>query len=91
MGTPGRKIIDGATHIKMAGEDIVVRAQIHTLGGFSAHASQEQLIGWLSHFTKQPKVYLVHGEDGAKQELQSAIREKGWNVTIPQLNDTIRF
>ncbi|MEC8450105.1 MAG: MBL fold metallo-hydrolase RNA specificity domain-containing protein, partial [Pseudomonadota bacterium] len=45
----------------------------------------------LSHFTKQPKVYLVHGEDGAKQELQSAIREKGWNVTIPQLNDTIRF
>ena len=91
MGTPGRKIIDGATHVKMAGEDIAVRAQIHTLGGFSAHASQEQLIDWLSHFNTLPKIYLIHGEEGAKHTLQSAIKEKGWNAFIPHFEETIRF
>ena len=91
MGTPGRKIIDGATHVKMAGEDIAVRAQIHTLGGFSAHASQEQLIDWLSHFNTLPKIYLIHGEEGAKHTLQRAIKEKGWNAFIPHFEETIRF
>ena len=91
MGTPGRKIIDGATHVKMAGEDIAVRAQIHTLGGFSAHASQEQLIDWLSHFNTLPNIYLIHGEEGAKHILQRAIKEKGWNSFIPHFEETIRF
>ena len=91
MGTPGRKMVDGATRIKMAGEDIAIRAQIHTLGGFSAHASQSQLINWLSHFEKTPKIYLVHGEEGAKQTLCSAIKEKGWEATIPHLNETLSF
>ena len=90
MGTPGRTIIDGAKHIKMAGENIAVNAQIHTLGGFSAHASQTQLIEWINHFTQPyPKLFLIHGEQDAKLTLQMALKEKGWASTIPIPNQTI--
>jgi metallo-beta-lactamase family protein len=92
MGTPGRTLVDGATHMKIVGEDIKVRAQIHTLGGFSAHASQTQLIQWLNSFTaKKPKLFLVHGEANAKVALQEAVKQTGWSATIPTLDQTITF
>ncbi|GGF69661.1 MBL fold metallo-hydrolase RNA specificity domain-containing protein [Alteromonas lipolytica] len=92
VGTPGRILVDGATHIRMAGEDIAVKAQIHTLGGFSAHASQSQLIDWFSHFENpKPRLYLVHGEDTAKQALKSALAAKGWRAEIATHAKTITF
>ena len=92
MGTPGRAIIDGATSVRMAGEEIAVKAAIHTLGGFSAHASQTQLLDWLSHFEKsRPQLFLVHGEAGAKQALKEAAQQRGWDSTIPELGQTIHF
>lgn len=91
-GTPGRTLIDGATHMKIVGEDIKVQASIHTLGGFSAHASQTQLIDWLSGFTlKKPKLFLVHGEHSAKLALQEAVKQVGWAATIAILGQTIIF
>ncbi|MEW9797328.1 MBL fold metallo-hydrolase RNA specificity domain-containing protein [Alteromonas sp. CYL-A6] len=90
MGTPGRILVDGAKHIKMAGENIAVNAQIHTLGGFSAHASQSQLIEWVNHFKpSKPKLFLVHGEEMAKQALQSELKKQGWSPTIPEPRQTI--
>ncbi len=92
MGTPGRRIIDGATSVKMAGEDIVVKAQIHTLGGFSAHACQSQLLDWLDHFKEsQPQLFLVHGESEAKRALKSAAGSRGWTARIPEKRETISF
>ena len=92
LGTPGRTLIDGAQSIRMAGEEIVVRAAIHTLGGFSAHASQSQLLEWLSHFERsQPRLFLVHGEDTAKRALKQAAEARGWQATIPALGQTIEF
>ncbi|MDY6929729.1 MAG: MBL fold metallo-hydrolase [Pseudomonadota bacterium] len=90
IGTPGRTLIDGATHIRVAGEDIAVKAQIHTLGGFSAHASQAQLIDWFSQFTHpKPRLYLVHGENMAKQTLKDALAEHHWCAEIPGYGHTI--
>ena len=92
VGTPGRALIDGAQNFKVAGEEIAVRARIHTLGGFSAHASQSQLISWVEGFKgSHPKLYLVHGEEGAKAALQLALKEKGWHAEIPALNQVVRF
>jgi len=92
IGTPGRTLVDGAKTIKLAGEEIVVRAKVHTLGGFSAHASKTQLLDWLSHFKgNKPRLYLVHGEDGAKQSLKDSVKQLGWNVTIPELGQKITF
>lgn len=92
MGTPGRALVDGAKQYKIGGEDIVVKAKIHTMGGFSAHASQSQLIDWVNGFTeKKPRIYLVHGEASAKTALQSALQSNGWSSEIPELHDTIQF
>jgi metallo-beta-lactamase family protein len=92
IGTLGRTLIDGAERVKVAGESIAVRAKIHTLGGFSAHASQSQLIDWLSRFTtRKPRLYLVHGEAEAKQALKDAVKPLGWEATIPELGQQITF
>ncbi|RDV29160.1 MBL fold metallo-hydrolase [Alteromonas aestuariivivens] len=90
IGTPGRTLVDGTERIRIAGESIVVRAQIHTLGGFSAHASQSQLTDWLAHFSDpRPQLFLVHGEEETKQALKQHLSQFGWKAKIPQLNQTI--
>lgn len=72
-GTLGRRIIDGAKSISLWGERINVAAQIHTIGGLSAHADQAGLIAWLNHFKDSPPVMLVHGETTAMQALKAKI------------------
>jgi metallo-beta-lactamase family protein len=91
-GTPGRRLVDGVKEFRIGGEEVSVKAQVHTLGGFSAHASQSQLFDWLSHFKdKRPRVYLVHGEAGAKLAFQSFLADRDWSAQIPELNETISF
>ncbi len=61
-GTLGRKIIDGAKFIKIYHEDIIVRAKIYTINGFSAHADQKELLEWMQEFERLDRVFLIHGE-----------------------------
>ncbi|MDH5424063.1 MAG: MBL fold metallo-hydrolase [Gammaproteobacteria bacterium] len=89
-GTPGRAIIDGAKTFRIGDEEIAVKATIHTLGGFSAHASQSQLVDWVSNFnTAQPQLYLVHGEAEAKSMLQKRLSTDGWQANIPEHGECI--
>lgn len=89
-GTLGRTIVDGAETVKLLHQRIAVRAQVHTLGGFSAHASQSQLIDWVSHFKSRPELYLVHGELEKMQVLQKVLDERlGWKANIPEPGDRI--
>ena len=89
-GTPGRAIVDGAENIKVLHQRIAVKAKIHTLGGFSAHAGQSQLIDWVSHFDHHPELYLVHGELEKMQALQQALRERlNWIANIPEPGEQI--
>ncbi len=92
IGTPGRALVDGAKYFRMAGEEIAVNATIHTLGGFSAHASQAQLLDWVSHFNKpRPQLFLVHGEATAKDVLKRKLIEAGWSAEIAGNAETISF
>jgi len=75
-GTLGRQIVDGAKVVEVLGENIVVRAQIHTLGGFSAHADQSELIDWVSRFTNSPEIFIVHGEEKASLDFQALIQQR---------------
>ncbi len=89
-GTPGRAIVDGADTVKMLHQRIAVKAKIHTLGGFSAHAGQSQLLDWASHFEHRPELYLVHGELEKMQVLQQALRERlNWIANIPEPGEQI--
>jgi len=84
-GTLGRALVDGAEHVKLLHQRIAVKAKIHTLGGFSAHAGQSQLLDWVSHFEHHPELYLVHGELEKMQALQLALRERlNWIANIPE-------
>ncbi|NJB66630.1 metallo-beta-lactamase family protein [Desulfobaculum xiamenense] len=84
-GTPGRKIVDGAKKIRILGEEIAVKAKVFTIGGFSAHAGQSQILEWLEHFrTQDMKVFLVHGENSAQHTLAELITQRfGLEVHIP--------
>lgn len=68
-GTLGRNLVDGAETIRLWGADIKVRSPIHTIGGLSAHADQDDLLTWYGGFAGQPPVYLVHGEPDAQRVL----------------------
>lgn len=75
-GTPGRALVDGAKHIRLWGEEIRVAAQVHTIGGLSAHADQPALKNWYANFKGRPPVTLVHGEERAIEGLSGCLREQ---------------
>ncbi len=92
IGTPGRALVDGAKVFRIGGDKIAVNAAIHTLGGFSAHASQSQLLDWISHFNKpHPRLFLIHGEAEAKTALQERLATEGWKADIPHNGESITF
>ena len=76
-GTLGRAIVDGAKKVKIMGEDIVVKAKVHTLGGFSAHADRDELYSWLKGFSRLPgKIFIVHGEESLSLEFAAFLKGK---------------
>jgi len=92
-GTLGRKLVDGDKSVKIFGERIAVRAQIHKLGGFSAHAGQSDLLKWFNALAPcRPKVVLTHGEDKPRQVLSDIIRHRyGLQPVLPQYGATIEI
>ncbi|PJJ09354.1 metallo-beta-lactamase family protein [Flavobacterium sp. 1] len=76
-GTRGRKMLEGATDIKIRGRYFEVKAKIVGIEGLSAHGDQKDLINWLSDLEEKPKkIFLVHGENEPADELRVKIQEK---------------
>lgn len=93
-GTLGRRLVDGARTITLFGERVPVRAEIHTIGGLSAHADQPALLDWLSHFRGAPqRSFVVHGERTAAEALVDAIAQRfAWPaVSIPVAGQVYRL
>jgi metallo-beta-lactamase family protein len=76
-GTLGRQLVDHQPEVRIHGRPVRVAAQVHTLGGLSAHADQSQLLRWYDSFEGRPPVYLVHGEVPAAEALAVKLRELG--------------
>jgi metallo-beta-lactamase family protein len=90
QGSTGRKIVDGAKHVKIFREDVAVKARVFTIGGFSAHADQNDLIEWVGYFESTPKVFVVHGEASASEALCEKIREcYGFDVYVPKWRERL--
>jgi metallo-beta-lactamase family protein len=87
--TLGRQLVDGKQYIRMFGDQFMVRAQIHTLGGFSAHASRSELLEWVGAIGGHPKIRLVHGEPEALEAMQGALAERDLPATIAQPGETV--
>ena len=88
-GTPGRRLVDGAERISLFGEDIAVRAHVHTLGGYSAHAGRSDLLKWASAIGGKPRFYLVHGETEALIALKTGLEQSGARVKLPVFGESI--
>lgn len=89
-GTTGRALVDGADHITLWGETIRVAAQVHTIGGLSAHADQDGLVRWYRGFRARPPVALVHGEPAAQATLADRLRDElGARVRMPALGERL--
>ena len=87
-GTLGRRIVDGATHVHVLGEEIAVKAGVYTINGFSAHADQEDLIEWLSSFENKPEVFIVHGEESVALDFERLVQARLGLVThVPHKGD----
>lgn len=92
-GTLGRMLVEGAKTVNILGEKIAVKARIHTLGGFSAHAGQSELLGWLGSMAdSRPRVIVTHGEEAARETLAGRIRERfGLASERPQVGDVLEL
>lgn len=73
QGTPARRIIDGARSIVLFGQEVPVRARVHTINGFSAHADQGELLRWHARVGGAERTLLVHGEQGSMNALAALL------------------
>lgn len=92
-GSLGRRLVEGAKRVTIHGQSVEVRAQIHTLNGFSAHAGRSELLSWLGAIAKsRPKLVLTHGEPEPKRSLAQAIEEQyGMQAVVPRTGDVLEF
>jgi metallo-beta-lactamase family protein len=90
-GTLGSRLVGGAKQVRILGEPVNVEAEIHTLGGFSGHAGQSELIDWLASLDPvKPRVVLTHGETEAREALQQLIQGRfGIEAELPMRNHVI--
>ncbi len=90
-GTLGRRIKEGESVVKIFGEDIQINAEIHSLEGFSGHADKEGIIRWIKSFRNKPKkIFVIHGEEEATEEISRKIGEELKIKThIPELGETL--
>jgi metallo-beta-lactamase family protein len=92
-GSLGRRLVEGAKSVSIFGEKIVVRAKVHTLNGFSAHAGQSDLLKWFSSLAgSRPRVVLTHGEDIPREALARQIRQRfGLVPELPRQGDVLEI
>lgn len=73
-GTPGADIQKWGKRggfVKLNNEKTTIKANIHTLSGYSAHADQKDLVNFVKRMRVKPAdIRIVHGDDKAKQSLK---------------------
>jgi metallo-beta-lactamase family protein len=82
QGTLGRAIVDGREYVRIHGTPVKVAARVHTLGGFSAHGDQQDLLRWYAAIPGRPPAWLVHGEPEAAAGLRDALRAQGGRAEV---------
>ncbi|WP_298370578.1 MBL fold metallo-hydrolase [uncultured Lutibacter sp.] len=88
-GTRGRSLLSGDPELKFFGKYYKIKSEVFKINAFSGHADQNELIDWLKHFKKPPKLTLInHGEPHQSQALKIKIRTTlNWKCTVAKLDN----
>ncbi|MBN1550073.1 MBL fold metallo-hydrolase, partial [bacterium] len=74
IGTRGRTILEGSETVKIHGAAVPIKADVHSIDGFSAHADQDELMTWIQKFPQKPqKIFINHGEPESSQAIAELI------------------
>jgi metallo-beta-lactamase family protein len=88
QGTLGRRLLDGEKRVRIFGEEIAVKAQIHEMTELSAHADQQQLLEWASHFKPPYLTIITHGEMNAASTLAGLLQSRlGFKTVVAERNE----
>lgn len=83
--SPGRRLQEIATQgrgsLRLGRDKVDVRCRIGTYA-LSAHADEGQLLS-LAEVLDPREIFLVHGEEGARESLAAALRQRGRLVRLP--------
>lgn len=89
-GTPGRRLMEGASRVRIGGEEINVKATIEDLKGWSGHADRDELLEFAQKCLPRPKaIFTALGEPAAQRFLAQRIHDYlGARAVVPQLGET---
>lgn len=84
-GTLGRRLLSGASKVKIFGTEYEVKAHIAQMDGLSGHADKDGLLSWINAFEEKPKqVFVVHGDDEAATSFAECLSsEYGYEAMAP--------
>jgi metallo-beta-lactamase family protein len=85
-GTRGWELMNGARELRVHGGNVPVEAEVVMLNTLSAHADQDELVGWATREPLPENVFLVHGEPAASEALGARLKAAGMRVHRPYLH-----
>ncbi len=91
-GTLGAQLQQGAKLVRIDGQNLDVACQVRSISGFSAHADEPELLGWLKNFTVAPKLtFIVHGDPAAQTAFEPKVRALGFATKVPEWRETVEL
>ena len=81
--TLGRRIQSGEEIVRILGQDLPRRAEVETIGGYSAHADRTELRAWVRRLGGPiRRAFVVHGEAPALAAMAAILKEEGVREVI---------
>jgi len=93
QGTMGRMILDGRPRVKIFGEEVIVAAHVHSIGGLSAHGDRDGLLNWMEPaLADKPRVFVVHGEEDSSMAFARTVHNKfDVKSEVPTWHEIVKF
>ena len=91
-GTLGAQLQQGTKQVRIDGQTFDVACQVRSISGFSAHADEPELLGWLRNFTVAPKLtFIVHGDPAAQAAFEPKVKELGFTTKVPAWREVVEL
>ncbi|HHI68820.1 MAG TPA: MBL fold metallo-hydrolase, partial [Planctomycetes bacterium] len=90
--TLGRRLVDGITPVRIYGEEMDVRAEIHSIQALSAHADRNELLSYFKQMGPEvDQAFVVHGEPDQSEPFAEALKKLGAReVSVPARDTTVK-